>query len=829
MPMAGGSNLYDIFDQPSHGRLTNDQHAAGGDGEMNLGSGISLSAASAFDTMLEMLPDNTDFSFFGNTNGCDTPKNESRSNSRKGSMFRDTVNGSGQMPSQMQNEFDSVLDRISTKDIIVEGGANQMTQAIEIANQQNGEITQLWDFNVDDFMMTPEGSGSATISAPNSFISEGQLHSTGAPGVPLMSVSSNYQNGPLDPMSVGNNFSQFLSTGIPFPNQGAATLFNRSASSSPKYNGSQITLKKEESTNFHRPPLGGRRSSMQLSKSVHTEDGGIYISTANGASSVRKNSLGRQISSTSLSSYKRGSSSAVPEIQRKPSLSCFNCKTQKTPLWRRDSQGNTLCNACGLFQKLHGTMRPLSLKTDVIKKRNNRKRAKKQQEQAEKANGSSDSKSSQNTSDKKAVSGTTSNAPTPPKNPRSRKKSSQPSNMNTLTNDSTLSLAESQNSMSANDGKYDLGMSYNAPIGTYSPNNLESLNPNNLITHNKKIANMNSSTSRKPRRDSTSSNNSCSSKSSSRSVVPILPKPSTNTGNPSSFSMGFSTSTSAGNSAASSPRVVGPSLNPSSPMTPSQNAFSTSTSRQGISIPRQKLSRNHSSSSSSFMAASLQQLQQQNQQNQQNYQPQQLQTSNDSIAQSNNWNLASAGASPAVARSPKTGFDLFNSPSNSPGVPSGKKSQTSLLSQQLQNSSSSQANHKPESTTNEITTNGQHQHQNSMTNSPQPLSLRRSSVAASPRNSYADSVMQHRGLYDSNLTLRRQSSLGLRRNAHSRDQVLSPNAELIGVGSTHTSTVSTPTTSATVTSVTATTGNDRSSSALNSAISDELDWLKFGM
>nr|6GAT_A Chain A, NITROGEN REGULATORY PROTEIN AREA [Aspergillus nidulans]7GAT_A Chain A, NITROGEN REGULATORY PROTEIN AREA [Aspergillus nidulans] len=49
---------------------------------------------------------------------------------------------------------------------------------------------------------------------------------------------------------------------------------------------------------------------------------------------------------------------------------CTNCFTQTTPVWRRNPEGQPLCNACGLFLKLHGVVRPLSLKTDVIKKRN---------------------------------------------------------------------------------------------------------------------------------------------------------------------------------------------------------------------------------------------------------------------------------------------------------------------------------------------------------------------------------------------------------------------------------------------------------------------------
>lgn len=54
---------------------------------------------------------------------------------------------------------------------------------------------------------------------------------------------------------------------------------------------------------------------------------------------------------------------------------CQNCTTSTTPLWRRDEVGSVLCNACGLFLKLHGTPRPISLKTDVIKSRNRVKTA----------------------------------------------------------------------------------------------------------------------------------------------------------------------------------------------------------------------------------------------------------------------------------------------------------------------------------------------------------------------------------------------------------------------------------------------------------------------
>ncbi|KAL0092457.1 hypothetical protein J3Q64DRAFT_1719043 [Phycomyces blakesleeanus] len=61
--------------------------------------------------------------------------------------------------------------------------------------------------------------------------------------------------------------------------------------------------------------------------------------------------------------------SSDPALWSLPIIQCFNCHTRTTPLWRRDKDGNTICNACGLYYKLHSVQRPIAMKRTTIKRR----------------------------------------------------------------------------------------------------------------------------------------------------------------------------------------------------------------------------------------------------------------------------------------------------------------------------------------------------------------------------------------------------------------------------------------------------------------------------
>ncbi|KAL1270311.1 hypothetical protein QQF64_032600 [Cirrhinus molitorella] len=57
-------------------------------------------------------------------------------------------------------------------------------------------------------------------------------------------------------------------------------------------------------------------------------------------------------------------------ISKRTGTQCANCQTSTTTLWRRNASGEPVCNACGLYFKLHNVNRPLTMKKEGIQTRN---------------------------------------------------------------------------------------------------------------------------------------------------------------------------------------------------------------------------------------------------------------------------------------------------------------------------------------------------------------------------------------------------------------------------------------------------------------------------
>nr|ARJ36954.1 gata456a [Membranipora membranacea] len=102
---------------------------------------------------------------------------------------------------------------------------------------------------------------------------------------------------------------------------------------------------------------------------------------------------------------KQSSSSAG--LSRRTGLVCANCSTGTTTLWRRNNEGEPVCNACGLYYKLHNVNRPISMKKDGIQTRKRKPKG-----------SSSGGKSGKSSSSNNNSSSNSSHLPTIPSNPQ---------------------------------------------------------------------------------------------------------------------------------------------------------------------------------------------------------------------------------------------------------------------------------------------------------------------------------------------------------------------------------------------------------------------------
>ncbi|XP_077487719.1 uncharacterized protein LOC144098742 isoform X2 [Amblyomma americanum] len=65
-----------------------------------------------------------------------------------------------------------------------------------------------------------------------------------------------------------------------------------------------------------------------------------------------------------------------PSVSRRVGLCCSNCGTTATTLWRRNNEGEPVCNACGLYFKLHNINRPLAMRKESIQTRKRKPKGK---------------------------------------------------------------------------------------------------------------------------------------------------------------------------------------------------------------------------------------------------------------------------------------------------------------------------------------------------------------------------------------------------------------------------------------------------------------------
>ncbi|KAK4515732.1 mannose-1-phosphate guanyltransferase [Mucor velutinosus] len=63
------------------------------------------------------------------------------------------------------------------------------------------------------------------------------------------------------------------------------------------------------------------------------------------------------------------SPSSSPRSEQHDDIECINCQQTNTPLWRKNENGDPLCNACGLYAKLNHRNRPVEMRKSTIQRR----------------------------------------------------------------------------------------------------------------------------------------------------------------------------------------------------------------------------------------------------------------------------------------------------------------------------------------------------------------------------------------------------------------------------------------------------------------------------
>ncbi|XP_059501816.1 zinc finger transcription factor Trps1 isoform X4 [Stegostoma tigrinum] len=146
--------------------------------------------------------------------------------------------------------------------------------------------------------------------------------------------------------------------GSPYPATQAATRLHAASPGGLVQESHKNSRRAPEEADSGRPVYG-----MQTADSKGFPAGVQQISTGAGGGGERDKSraLTPQYPTSTELNKAREESQTLLRRRRGSGVFCANCLTTKTSLWRKNANGGYVCNACGLYQKLHSTPRPLNI------------------------------------------------------------------------------------------------------------------------------------------------------------------------------------------------------------------------------------------------------------------------------------------------------------------------------------------------------------------------------------------------------------------------------------------------------------------------------------
>ena len=149
------------------------------------------------------------------------------------------------------------------------------------------------------------------------------------------------------------------------------------------YNNSLMALGVQQNQLLAKPTYkksSKKKSSSKSSKKTNSQNNGNKFSQSAAVSGLAANNLSvggvAASSAAAMAGKGPGVGGGVAGAADKKRVNiCFNCECQDTTLWRRNKENKQVCNACGLYEKLHNKPRPRVLKKDTIQKRKRKAKA----------------------------------------------------------------------------------------------------------------------------------------------------------------------------------------------------------------------------------------------------------------------------------------------------------------------------------------------------------------------------------------------------------------------------------------------------------------------